>query len=158
MSEQQPGDDRYDQLRQIAEDAVRPLWQLMCLMEIDNHDAQMNAYIDALEPFQKLREALFSGVPQSGDAGAVRPKRVRAGTLMKPFVPAHPYTPCCGNHEAICAWTSPDGVRCVGDRHEMYHITTAPICRPCAQGDHVRCGLDVCTCPCPPDHQPEDEA
>ncbi len=32
------------------------------------------------------------------------------------------------------------------------------VCTPCARGNHVQCGLDACTCVCPPDQTPEDEA
>lgn len=36
--------------------------------------------------------------------------------------PPHPFTPCCSRRqEAICAWISPEGIRCVADRDEPCH-------------------------------------
>ena len=45
-----------------ADPAVKAVFRLMAAMNIDNHESQMNAYIDAQEPFQAFREALY-GLP-----------------------------------------------------------------------------------------------
>ena len=42
--------------------------------------------------------------------------------------------------------------------HQCWNYFPLINCEPCKQGNHVKCGLDECTCVCPPDQQPEDEA
>lgn len=57
------------ELRATGDDMTRAIWRLLGLMEIDNHDAQMNAYLDAREPFQRWREVLYATpAPERGRA------------------------------------------------------------------------------------------
>lgn len=52
---------------EAAAKALPSLWRLMCLLEIDNRDAQMDAYLDALEPFQAMREKLRALAARGAD-------------------------------------------------------------------------------------------
>lgn len=47
---------------------------------------------------------------------AAEPRASAAGTA-----PTHTFVPCCENHESACEWTSPDGIRCSGDRDDPSH-------------------------------------
>ena len=47
-------------LREDGEAMTTAVFRLMAAMEIDNHQAQMDAYLDAQEPFQQWREVLYA--------------------------------------------------------------------------------------------------
>lgn len=56
-----------------------------------------------------------------GDREPLMPEQHPSGCT-----PPHPFTPCCSRRqEAICAWISPDGIRCVADRDEPCHTASA---------------------------------
>jgi hypothetical protein len=59
-----------DELRRSGDLMTRAIWRLLVSMESGSRAAQIDAYVDAQQPFQRWREVLYgTPAPAAGEGG-----------------------------------------------------------------------------------------